>query len=391
MKIEKSQKSSKGITLIALVITIIVLLILAGVAINLTIGDNGLFKRVENAAETWELAEANEQKEMEEAGQFLEDYMEEYNKATTVSYAKQLNKPYEIDTTIKDDLENEIRIPEGFKISEDSGTKVEEGIVIEDKDGNQFVWIPAKTEEEGGAIIHTTTGDTTIEYKRTSFEEEDLTSSFTEDMPTDEEASVNAWGGYYIGRFEAGDEESLDDEGNKIYRTEISSTANKIAIKSGQVPYNYITQADAKTKAEEMDIIQGYTATTKLVSSYAWDTAINFIQIKTNNYGTNSSQGNYYDTTFTYINITGISQAKSSLSTILVPTGQTTPVSNIYDMGGNLFEYTTENYLGEDTTYVRRGGSYLSNLEKYPAGYRNNNTGNAGTNSGFRVTLYCKT
>ena len=349
MKIEKSQKSSKGITLIALVITIIVLLILAGVAINLTIGDNGLFKRVENAAETWELAEANEQKEMEEAGQF------------------------------------------GFKISEDSGTKVEEGIVIEDKDGNQFVWIPAKTEEEGGAIIHTTTGDTTIEYKRTSFEEEDLTSSFTEDMPTDEEASVNAWGGYYIGRFEAGDEESLDDEGNKIYRTEISSTANKIAIKSGQVPYNYITQADAKTKAEEMDIIQGYTATTKLVSSYAWDTAINFIQIKTNNYGTNSSQGNYYDTTFTYINITGISQAKSSLSTILVPTGQTTPVSNIYDMGGNLFEYTTENYLGEDTTYVRRGGSYLSNLEKYPAGYRNNNTGNAGTNSGFRVTLYCKT
>ena len=50
--LEKIKKQVQGITLIALVVTVIVLLILAGVAINLTVGDNGLFKRAQNAADT---------------------------------------------------------------------------------------------------------------------------------------------------------------------------------------------------------------------------------------------------------------------------------------------------------------------------------------------------
>ena len=59
---KRSQQN--GVTLVALVVTIIVLLILAGVAINLTIGNNGLFTRTQNAANTWKMAEVNEQKEM---------------------------------------------------------------------------------------------------------------------------------------------------------------------------------------------------------------------------------------------------------------------------------------------------------------------------------------
>ena len=51
-KIKMLKKQAQGITLIALVVTVIVLLILAGVAINLTVGDNGLFKRAQNAADT---------------------------------------------------------------------------------------------------------------------------------------------------------------------------------------------------------------------------------------------------------------------------------------------------------------------------------------------------
>ena len=54
------KKQVQGITLIALVVTVIVLLILAGVAINLTVGDNGLFRRAENAANIWQMAEINE-------------------------------------------------------------------------------------------------------------------------------------------------------------------------------------------------------------------------------------------------------------------------------------------------------------------------------------------
>lgn len=54
-------KRNKGITLIALVVTVIVLLILAGIAINLTVGDNGIITRAERATIIQRLAEIKEQ------------------------------------------------------------------------------------------------------------------------------------------------------------------------------------------------------------------------------------------------------------------------------------------------------------------------------------------
>ena len=65
-------KNVQGITLIALVVTIIVLLILAGIALNLTIGQNGIFSRAQTAANTWRNAETNEQLAMGE----LEDWID---------------------------------------------------------------------------------------------------------------------------------------------------------------------------------------------------------------------------------------------------------------------------------------------------------------------------
>ena len=59
--LRKIKKNVKGITLIALVVTIIVLLILAGVAISLTIGQNGIFARAQNAVNVYEQAATNEQ------------------------------------------------------------------------------------------------------------------------------------------------------------------------------------------------------------------------------------------------------------------------------------------------------------------------------------------
>ena len=406
LNIRKLKKQVKGITLIALVVTIIVLLILAGVAISLTIGQNGIFSRAETAANTWRNAETNEQLAMGELEDWMDGYMNgnggnqgggsgdgDYNTGTTVEEAKNQNKPFENDTTITDSCTpaNSIRVPAGFKIAQDSALTVEDGIVIEDSDGNQFVWIPAKTEEKGGATINLSTGGTTtIIYQRTGFQEDNITSDYTEAMPGDEEASVNAWGGYYIGRFEAGDKESTDA---KTMRVSGASQTNTITIKKDQVPYNYITQANAKTKAEGMDTVQGYiTATTKLVSSYAWDTAISYIQIKNSDYGTNSPEGNYSNSdTFTYTDITGVSQTKNKSSSTLIPTGQTTAVSNIYDMGGNLWEFTTESSSYEDSPYVFRGGRYNSYYDEDPAGNRLCDGGYANSYHGFRVTLYCST
>ena len=54
-------KNQKGITLIALVITIVVLIILAGVAINMTLGENGIFNRAETAKLKYEIAQAKEE------------------------------------------------------------------------------------------------------------------------------------------------------------------------------------------------------------------------------------------------------------------------------------------------------------------------------------------
>ncbi len=70
-------KKERGITLIALVVTIIVLLILAGVAISLTIGDKGIFKRAEDAANTWRNAETNQTRAF---NGFTSEYDSVYNR-----------------------------------------------------------------------------------------------------------------------------------------------------------------------------------------------------------------------------------------------------------------------------------------------------------------------
>lgn len=60
-------KEQKGITLIALIITIIVMIILAGVAISLTLNDNGIFTRAKMARNEYKKAEEKEKNEIEDA------------------------------------------------------------------------------------------------------------------------------------------------------------------------------------------------------------------------------------------------------------------------------------------------------------------------------------
>ena len=206
------------------------------------------------------------------------------------------------------------------------------------------MWIPAKT--GNGVTVHTEAkGDATIVYKRTDYGKQyGSYSDYSETLPTDEEISVNANGGYYIGRYEAGDKESTEDKTMSAGETENKT----VTIKKDQVPYNYVSISNCKSLAERMSSTQGYSAKTKLVSSYAWDTAISFMQITNEDYGNSSEEGNYDDTTFSYTDITGAEQTKNKNSSKLVPTGQTTAVCNIYDIGGNLWEYTTESssYIG---------------------------------------------
>lgn len=163
---------------------------------------------------------------------------------------------------------------------------------------------------------------------------------------------------------------------------------NTITIKANQTPYNYLTRASAISLAENFAAKQSYKAKTKLVSSFAWDTVIAFIQKVNSDYGNKSEEGNFKDTTFSYIDISGANQTKASGVKVLVPTGQTTPVCNIYDLGGNVWEWTTE--ARADSTYPSpcRGSYYEDNCTLYSAGGRDSSKESPSVRIGFRITLF---
>ncbi len=384
-------KQEKGITLIALVVTIVVLLILAGVSISLVLNNNGVISKAKDAKNQYAEAQTNDEKQLNEVSDWIDTKVGDTTGGGSVT---------KIDG---------VPIPAGFVYV--GGTKAS-GLVISDAaadkekykgqttvgtdlQGNQFVWIPVENiadykrsaygDNVDTGTIDSSTNSTQIKPRRSSSE------YHTEAMPSDEKTSIETNKGYYIGRYEAGDKESTD--ANKI-RISGASTSNTITIKAKQAPYNYIKYTDAKALAEGFKTQQNYSSsvTTKLVSSYAWDTAIAFIQKTNSDYENSSEEGNYRDTTFTYTDIKGTDQIKEKEENgqgRLIPTGQTTAVNNIYDMGGNVWEWTTESRESSTSyPYMRRGGSCFSGFAGYPAGYRFDDSDRARGDSGFRLTLF---
>ena len=69
-------KQQKGITLVALVITIVVLIILAGVAISLTLSDNGIFQRAKQGSNMYGAAQANETAMVKELDNTVENLVQ---------------------------------------------------------------------------------------------------------------------------------------------------------------------------------------------------------------------------------------------------------------------------------------------------------------------------
>ena len=267
--------------------------------------------------------------------------------------------------------DGEVWIPEDFKVADDSASTVQGGIVIEDKEGNQFVWVPVATIED---------------YKKTWYKGEQSLSYYSEALPEDEKTSVKTYKGFYIGRYEAGDKENT--EAKKLRNS--NNVTKTVTIKANQAPYNYVTRTQAISLAESFATKQGYKAKTKLVSSYAWDTTIAFMQKVNSDYGSSSEEGNYIDTKFSYTDITGAKQTKAKNSNVLVPTGQTTPVCNIYDMGGNVWEWTMEaNFTNSRTV---RGGDCSYDGESYPVSarfsFKPTYTGEKLENIGSRMILY---
>ena len=389
MKKEIKNKQEKGITLIALVVTIVVLLILAGVSLSLVLNNNGVISRAKEAKNRYAEAQTNEEKQLNE----VSDWIKEAVGDTTGGSGSTVDG---------------VPIPAGFVYV--GGTKAS-GLVISDAaadkekykgqttvgtdlQGNQFVWIPVDSIADYKRTAYSTqfasgTTDTATNSEQIKYSSSD-SDYFKEALPADEKTSVETNKGFYIGRYEAGDQESTEA---KTLREDGASTSNTITVKAGQAPYNYVTRTQAKSLAEGFSTKQKYTSVkSKLVSSYAWDTAIAFIQKTNSDYGRSSEEGNYKDSpTFTYTGIADTEknkQTKANGTGTLIPTGQTTAVNNIYDMGGNVLELTTESYSGTIVPCTSRGGYYYGDFAVSPAGYRINASDSADDYRGFRLTLF---
>ena len=383
---QQNQKFNQGITLVALVVTIVVLLILSSVSLNLVLGDNGIIVKAKEAAET--TAAAQEKEAMER--NLLEKELEN-------SLATPTPKPQPTDG---------VKIPAGFYYV--GGTKTS-GIVISDnvndKDkykntavvgtdllGNQYVWIPCTTDNTSSELQYTRTewgvevdGDDnsraikdelTLTDASVTYSDADTANGINADVSKEivaqikaEKASVAQYGGYYIGRYEVG------------------RNSDTAVVKYNQTPYASITWSTAYGLAKK--IITNSEATSYLCSSYAWDTAVNFIQ--------NNSTAKNYATSIEGFNGNWNPQAvKDPSGNVIKPagtsqqlnTGLTTQFCNIFDMGGNEAEFTTELNPGTSETVVLRGGDYGVNG---PAGGRwDNVSGNAYILHGFRATLFLK-
>ena len=374
---KKTFKNSKGITLVALVITIVILLILAGISIS-ALTNTGIFEKAKDAKEK---SEAEEKQQSET----LDSYEKELNKYTSDNLEENIGVKFEKNIELHDKNGAKIIVPAGFKVVNTDDLTVEKGIVVEDSKGNQYVWIPCTTEDSKSQL----------QFKRTEWDVEDdggtkaskdeLTLTCPENYSDNgltyavvneivaqvkaENDSVRRNGGYYIGRYEVGDE---------------NGTA---VIKADQTPMASIIWSTAYSKAK--GIGGGPGATTYLCSSYAWDTAINFIQnngfpnyakAREDSYNENWIDKNVKDSKGNII--------KAANKAERLSTGKTTPKCNIYDMGGNVVEFTTEVMPSTSEPVVLHGGSYSYII---PAGQRfDNYTSYANSDVGLRATLFLK-
>ena len=367
------KNKNKGITLVALVITIIILLILAGISIS-ALTNTGIFGKAKDAKQKSADAELDQNTKLDSYENEIDNYLSKQNSNKTVEQSKEKVLSTEKNIELVDAKENKIVIPAGFKIIGEA-TTVDKGIVIEDatvdKDGkptatagSQFVWIPV------GKITKADGTETEIKLNRYTFasdgtpteQNEEVINTYFQELATSDKGntvaknitnfkdSVTAKGGYYIGRYEV----RKNTTSGKL--TEVNSDSVWIDIEQ---PY-------AATLARNMyDEQQPFTS--DLMNSYAWDTAITFIQNCTDK------------TNYAY---------QTSLNTSFLSTGTTNDnPCNIFDMASNVYEWTTETSSDSDYPCVLRGG-YYNGSSGYTSLRNGFYTYRGSSTIGFRPLLY---
>ena len=410
-------KKENGITLVALVVTIVVLIIIAGVTLSLTIDNGGIMKRAKTAVNDYASQDTKEEKYFND----LADWVDKNGKESGIAKVP-VNTKAEENGTIngKKPGTNNPVIPGGYTPIDAGDAKwgngssaptqdsVDHGLVIKDDAGNEWVWVPVEADvfssmyvtlNDGIALsgdvgvttkMYTNsvtigrTGDTeTISrsaLKATTYREPDLVTDYDKDEAyyktilgydtpkamaeaftsnyTNMIASIQKYGGFYIGRYE------LSNEGVQKGKATLTNT-NWYNL------YKKCTTLNASDKVES-----------KMIFGIQWDLACDFISKKGEQKSiTNSTTwGNYSNSTENAAVMDG--ETKKYGSKQVTGYSEYWKANNIYDIAGNCWEWTQE----ANNTYYRayRGGSYRSGGSSCPASSRYSSSADDSSYSNIR-------
>ena len=422
-------KKNKGITLVALVVTIVVLLILAGLSINLVLGDNGIVKKAQDAKTKSAEASENDLKGMN-------GLIEQMESTLNGSGNGGKTEPDTVPYLPSDDFHY------------DTSTSVDTGLVIKDGSGNEYVWVVVPrttavyaktglgkttftdadyTSIENDLKEYTKTYRGSISYLDTWYEDDKnegwLTPGEYTELKNSMLKSVYENGGFYVGRYEAGigtNRTSIEAQVNGKYPVPTTAPVTK----ADAYPYTYVTRTQAQNLASN---VNSGTKTSSLMFGVQWDLVLAFMHNKGNiadsTLTSNSTTiGNYYNSTFdlnrgkyaqynklgnpwnnfdsalgsivvsneTTGKMKKIEQSSYS-NGILLTTGGTerSNVMNIYDIAGNVSEWTLEKASRTSDPCAFRGGNFTdAGSSIAAASRRSNSTDYSDSTLGFRVSLF---
>ena len=422
----------KGITLVALVVTIVALLILAGVSINLVLGNNGIIAKAKDAETKSAEASQNDLIGMNELAQQLEEQIN----GSTGNGGK--TEPETVPYLPSDDFHY------------DTSTSVDTGLVIKDGSGNEYVWVVVPrttavyaktglgkttftdadyTSIENDLKEYTKTYRGSTKYSDTWYADDKnegwLSETEYKTLKNSMLKSVYENGGFYVGRYEAGIAENgtSDEQTNSDGKYTIEGMPVPVS-KADAYPYTYVTRTQAQNLASN---VNPGTKTSSLMFGVQWDLVLAFMskdtaKITSTDVLTKDSTtiGNYYNSTF-QLSQTGkyATMSNWSLSSTWNPTTTSTPnfvdtsrnkiaqsttgngilvttgtseknkVMNIYDIAGNVEEWTLEKTSRDSSPCAARGGFYYIIGSYGPAANRFDYTKtNPNGNIGFRLSLW---
>ena len=424
-------KNNNGITIVALVVTIVVLLILAGVSINLVLGNNGVISKAKEAETKSGEASENDLNGMNRLIDKMESLLGGDIEPETIPYLPSDDFHY------------------------DTSTSVDTGLVIADTDENEYVWVVVPKSLYNNTAYNSnnakkpssSTDYANIEYclqqytatYRNGTSYSDTYAADTANVGWFADAteynnlknsmlkSVYEKGGFYVGRYEAGIAENRTSNTDKNSDGKYTIEGMPLPVtKADAYPYTYVTRTQAKKLAES---VNSGSRISSLMFGVQWDLVLAFMSKDTAKVTSTSiltsdstTIGNYLNSTFdlnrgkyaqygklgepwnnfdkalgsiVVSNETTGKMKKTEQSSysngILLTTGGTeqSKIMNIYDVAGNVWEWTLEKTSNTNGPCARRGGLFPYAGSSGPAAYRDSvPTDLSDLSFGFRVSLF---